>query len=101
MKNLFLLAAVLLLLVGCAQSVPLDNCIPQGQTEAPYGFWWGLWNGMTSPYSSIGRLFDHDIEIYAVNNTGTWYDIGFMLGITGLSGTLWNGVFGTSEKGKD
>lgn len=50
------------------------------------GFWWGLWNGLTVPFSFIGSLFDSDIAIYQTANNGGWYDFGFVLGIGALGG---------------
>lgn len=48
------------------------------------GFWSGLWHGLILPISWIGSLFSDDIAIYAYNNTGGWYDFGFVLGVSGL-----------------
>jgi hypothetical protein len=32
-----------------------------------------------------------DVAIYAVNNSGGWYDFGFLLGIGGFSGGIFRG----------
>jgi hypothetical protein len=45
-----------------------------------YGFWGGLWHGLISAFSLIGSAFNSDIAIYATNNRGFWYDLGFVLG---------------------
>ena len=50
------------------------------------GFWWGLWHGFIFPWSFIGSLFSSDIAVYAVPNSGGWYDFGFFLGVTVLGG---------------
>lgn len=73
------LAAVLF--AGCADVTPIEKCA----VEAPYGFWSGLWHGVIAPISFIGSLFSDDIAMYAVNNTGGWYDFGFVLGAGILS----------------
>jgi hypothetical protein len=47
----------------------------------PAGFWLGLWQGMISPITFLISLFTSDVTIYEVQNTGNWYDFGFMLGV--------------------
>lgn len=76
MKHLILLS-FLLLLSGCADSVPLQ----QAAAMPPVGFWHGLWHGMILPFAWFVSLFDSDVAIYAVYNNGGWYDSGFMLGV--------------------
>lgn len=76
MKHLILLS-FLLLLSGCADSVPLQ----QAAAMPPVGFWHGLWHGMILPFAWFVSLFDSDVAIYAVYNNGGWYDFGFMLGV--------------------
>ncbi len=78
-KNyLTLLMAILLAFVftGCADVETVEACMD----DSPYGFFGGLWHGMIVFFSFIGSLFSDDIAVYAVNNTGGWYDFGFMLG---------------------
>ena len=67
---------VLFLMTGCAPSVSVDQCIENDL----YGFWGGLWHGIIAPISFILSLFMDDVAMYAVNNTGSWYDFGFVLG---------------------
>jgi hypothetical protein len=66
--------------VGCADAVPYDVLV----NDEPYGFWGGLWHGLTFPISFFGSLLDSDIAMYAVNNNGGWYNFGFWLGAGGL-----------------
>ena len=73
---------LLLLLAACARQVP--DAIEH--TRGTPGFLWGLWHGFVFPFAWIGSLFDRDIAIYAVPNTGGWYDFGFFLGVTVLGG---------------
>lgn len=75
-KNTLLFLLLVLLLAGCADVTNVDAC---ANTE-PYGFFSGLWHGMVVGFAFIGSLFSDDIAIYAVNNTGGWYDFGFILG---------------------
>lgn len=77
--------AAALLVSACASQI--DAGISEG-AGVP-GFWWGLWHGFIFPWSWIGSLFSPDIAVYAVPNTGGWYDFGFFLGITVLGGGSW------------
>lgn len=73
---------LLLLLAACARAAP-DAVAHAAGTP---GFLWGLWHGFVFPFAWIGSLFDPDIAVYAVPNTGGWYDFGFFLGVTVLGG---------------
>lgn len=75
--------AVSLLLTGCADVTPIEACT----TVEPYGFLSGLWHGIISPISFLGSLLSDDIAMYAVNNNGGFYDLGFVLGAGILFGT--------------
>jgi len=84
MPLLFLASLFLIPLVsGCAEPVPIDPSV----TAEPYGFIGGLWHGFIAPFSFVCSLFLDDVAMYAVNNTGGWYDFGFVLG----SGILFGG----------
>ena len=83
--RIFAACAFALLVSACAAQV--DAGISSGE-DVP-GFWWGLWHGFVFPWAWIGSLFDADIAVYAVPNTGGWYDFGFFLGITVLGGGSW------------
>lgn len=52
-----------------------------------YGFWGGLWHGIIAPFSFIGSLFSKDVAVWAVNNNGGWYTLGFLLGIATTGGS--------------
>ena len=65
-----------LLLVSCAATqVPVE-----AGADTP-GFWLGLWHGCIAPIAFVIGLFN-DVRIYAVPNTGGWYDLGFLIGIS-------------------
>ena len=84
-KNvLFLMIAVLVVVLfsGCAD-VASVCAIPEAHV---YGFWGGLWHGMVAPFAFIGSLFSDNIAVYAVNNSGGWYDFGFLLGVGAFTG---------------
>lgn len=78
MKSLALLALVVLL-SGCAENVPVDACLPGD----PYGFWGGLWHGLIAPIDLIAMLFRDNVTVFAQNNNGAWYAFGFLLGSGG------------------
>ncbi len=73
------LIAITIFLTGCADVEQIKECTI-GHT---YGFWGGAWHGTITIVSFIGSLFSDDISIYAVNNNGTWYDFGFIIGLGG------------------
>lgn len=67
---------ILFLMTGCAPSISVEQCVANDL----YGFWGGLWHGIIAPISFVLSLFMDDVAMYAVNNTGGWYDFGFVLG---------------------
>ena len=80
LKLLFLIPLILLLsscAAGDAQFTP----------ESPAGFWYGLWHGVISLISLIIHIFNNDVFVYEINNTGGWYDFGFLLGVI----CIWGG----------
>ena len=82
MKLIFILM-IALVLTGCADAVSVQNCV----VGEPVGFWFGLWHGLIAPFSFIGSLFNDHIAVYAVNNSGGWYNFGFLLGVGAFSST--------------
>ncbi len=68
----------------------LSGCFPHQGPEAniePAGFFTGIWHGWIAPFSLIVGLFDADVVLYARNNTGWWYDLGFYMAvISGFGG---------------
>jgi len=45
------------------------------------GFFTGVWHGWIAPFSLIMGLFNPEVRIYEINNTGWWYDFGFYIAI--------------------
>lgn len=72
-------AAVALLLSGCADNEVVDQCL----TGHKYGFFGGLWHGFIAPFDFIGMLFSDNITMYAQNNNGGLYALGFLIGSGG------------------
>lgn len=73
---------VLVFLSGCAPVTDVSACV----NEAPLGFGWGLLHGFIAPFAFIISLFKDDVAIYAVNNSGGWYNFGFLMGATIIFG---------------
>jgi len=88
---LLLLAALFAccIFVSCAGTEPVEACL----TGQRYGFIYGLLHGFITPVSFVVGLFQDDVAIYAVNNSGGWYDFGFLLGSSG-----WGFLAGNKSK---
>ncbi len=71
---------VLPLLAGCARQTA--QTVAQG-ADTP-GFLLGLWHGFIFPVAWFLSLFMPEVAIYAVPNTGGWYDFGYFIGIVFL-----------------
>lgn len=85
------LALLMFAFASCAHVEPVQECL----TGKQYGFLYGLLHGFITPVSFIGSLFDDNVAIYAVNNKGGWYDLGFLLGSGG-----WGFLAGNKSKRK-
>lgn len=73
------LLSSLFFLSGCANNESVDACL----TGYKYGFFGGLWHGFIAPFDFIGMLFDKNITMYAQNNNGGLYALGFLMGSGG------------------
>ena len=73
------LAVGISLLSGCAAHNEM-------YVAEPAGFWAGLWHGMIVVVTFIISLFTDSVGIYEINNSGVWYDLGFVLGILIIGG---------------
>ncbi len=69
----------LILLSGCANNEIVDQCL----SGHKYGFFGGLWHGFIAPFDFLGMLFNNEITMYAQNNNGGFYALGFLLGSGG------------------
>lgn len=74
-----------LLLAACAAgpNPEVGAAAPGGDVA---GFWLGIWHGVIAPIAFVVSLFSADVGIYEVHNVGTWYDLGFVLGLGFLVG---------------
>ena len=66
----------------------ISGCAPGNERfmAGPAGFWAGLWHGFIVLFTFIISLFSDTVQIYEVNNTGGWYDLGFLLGACAFFG---------------
>ena len=79
--KLFMMTVIMLLLASCTAG---DALFTQ---ENPAGFWYGLWHGIISVITLVIHLFNENVLVYEVNNSGAWYDFGFLLGVI----CIWGG----------
>jgi hypothetical protein len=77
------LALALVMLAGCA---PGPNELAGANTAKSAGFWLGLWHGIIAPVTFIISLFNRNVQMYEVHNTGNWYNLGFLLGMSIIFG---------------
>jgi len=70
-----LLISSILLLSACAAGGD------QFSGDSPAGFLYGLWHGAISIISLIIHIFNDSVMVYEVNNSGGWYDFGFLIGV--------------------
>jgi hypothetical protein len=83
-KNKTLILAVMLIaasfaLTSCADKETVGQCL----TGYTYGFFGGLWHGFIGPFDFIGMLIWDDVTMYAQNNNGVGYALGFLIGSGG------------------
>lgn len=71
--------------------VGLSGCVPGDGSAAAtdrVGFFWGIWHGWLAPFTLIIGIFDKNIRVYEIYNTGWWYDFGFYMAIISGFGGL-------------
>lgn len=94
MSKLVLLLGILLMI-----SIVTTACFPgniDSIEKKPAGFFLGIWHGWIAPVSLIVRLFNSEVRIYEVHNSGWWYEFGFYIAI--ISG--FGGLSLVRKKGK-
>lgn len=74
------LVGLTFVLVGCAAGDPRFTA------ESPAGFWQGLWHGIISVVCLVIGIFSDTVKVYEVNNSGGWYDFGFIFGVIAFWG---------------
>ncbi len=84
---LVLMLLTALFFIGCAANNEM-------YVSKPAGFWAGLWHGLIIIVTFIISLFTDKVGVYEVNNSGGWYNFGFVFGaIIALGhGKIWKPV---------
>ena len=73
--RLFLLLSFCLIITACTAGGE------QFALQSPAGFWSGFWHGAISIITLIIHIFNESVLVYETNNSGGWYDFGFLLGV--------------------
>lgn len=89
---LFLVAVVLF--SSCADRESVEQCV----TGYTYGFFGGLWHGFIAPFDFMGMLIWDNVTMYAQNNNGVGYALGFLLGSGGWGLMGGKTLFGRSKR---
>ncbi len=101
-KNRKILALGILLVLAM---VLLSGCAPGDGKNSPAnlaGFFTGVWHGWIAPFTLFWSLFNHNIGIYEVYNSGFWYDLGYYMAvISGFGGLALSRKGGKSSRGPD
>ena len=97
-KNLILIAMLLVLVAGCAPGSSVEVDVPSSTvvltTPGPNpeqnkedaagrvaGVVQGLWHGLIAPVTLIGSFFNPTLEMYEVHNNGREYNLGYLFGV--------------------
>ena len=81
-------ATVFTIILGFAQGWAATRTYQPAQ---PAGFRMGLAHGMLMPAAFPGLVMGHDLPIYAANNQGRVYNLGYILGIN-TCGAIFFGI---------
>lgn len=84
-RIILLIVAVMMLVFALTGCIPGDGSY---SVARPAGFFWGIWHGWIAPISLIGGIFNKNLRIYEVFNTGWAYDFGFYIAIISGFGGL-------------
>ncbi len=76
-KHKMIMIGVLFIAIAFLSGCAANNTM---YLEKPAGFWAGLWHGFIIVISFIISLFTDSVTVYEFNNTGNWYNFGFVLG---------------------
>ena len=97
-KNLILIALLLVLVAGCAPGSGVEVNVPSstvvlttpgpnpeqnkpGPTGGVAGIVQGLWHGLIAPVTLIGSFFNPEMQMYEVHNNGKEYNLGYLFGV--------------------
>ena len=86
---LLLFASIVIIASSCA---PEAECAADIAVQKQYGFFSGFFHGLLVPIAVISKMIGLDVGIYAVNNTGFLYWLGYLIGLGGLGGGAYSGT---------
>jgi len=92
-KMLVLTILALVMMAGCVAGPNLLVNASNEEGELA-NFWKGLWHGFIVMFTFFISLFKDNVNMYEVHNNGSWYNLGFLLGIMIFFG---GGGHGTSR----
>ena len=95
---LVVLALVLLVVASCAPGPNTLARTPDEEGDVA-GFWWGLWHGIIAPITFVISLFNDNVHMYEVHNSGGWYNLGYLLGLMVIFGGGGGGA--SRRRGRD
>ena len=87
------LACLVLITTSCAPGPNRLVDAPDDEGKVA-GFWLGLWHGFIALFTFIISLFSDSVRIYEVHNSGNWYNLGFLIGISIFFGGSCKGTCG-------
>ena len=82
---------IILLVMMVSILFVVSGCLPGDGSKTPTnpaGLLSGIWHGWVAPLSLVLSIFNKQISIYEVFNTGFWYDFGFYAAIISGFGGL-------------
>ena len=82
MKKHQLIIGILLLIILFSFS----SCAPESYSTREYGFFSGIIHGFLLVFALIGKLFGMHFGLYAFHNTGFFYYLGFLIGLSAFGG---------------
>lgn len=83
MKKVLITFLLLFLFINLATPAEAFIQLHKISSYDPPGFFSAIWHGLLAPYSLVARWFISDVVMYAIPNTGWFYDFGFLIGMAG------------------
>ena len=90
MIKIIIILIIVIMLLSCTAG-PNNQTNKKDSRGNIAGFFKGLWHGLICVITLIISIFNDNVTIYEVHNSGFFYNLGFLLGagvITG--GTHWS-----------
>lgn len=79
-------------MIGFAITVAVKISTAAAKKAEPAGFWVGVLNGAVMPTALPHLALGHDVQIYAPENTGRTYKLGYTVGVNAC-GAVFFGFF--------